>query len=150
LGSITSLIDKISCHITVTSSQNSFIFGHDHIQWNNVPLSSPHLLQRSGTCILNLLSFSGVMYTLISQLNCSSFRRVLPVCVWANLHALLHCSTVNSSCKSDLHALSLAAEDSGEDVISNLYISEIIPLPKGFLVRIFSSADNGGNCAKSL
>jgi len=83
LGSTTSLIDQISCIITLTSSQNSFIFGHDHIQWNNVPLSSPHLLQRSGICILNLLSFSGVMYTLISQLNCSIFRRVLPVCVWA-------------------------------------------------------------------
>lgn len=90
------------------------------------------------------------MYTLISQLNCSIFRRVLPVCVWANLQALLHCSIVNSSCKSDLHALSLAAEESEEDVTSNLYNSEIRPLPEGFLVSIFSNVDNGGICVKSF
>ena len=90
------------------------------------------------------------MYTLISQLNCSIFRQVLPVCVWANLHALLHCSIVNSSCKSDLHALSLATEESGEDVVSNLYNSDIIPLPEGFLVRIFSNVDSGGLCVNSF
>ena len=113
-GSSFKLFNKIFCTITLTSSQNSFILGHNHRQWNSVPFS-PHLVHMSGILALHLFRFSGVIYTLISQLYCRSFRRVLPVCVWAALQAVLHCSNVRSSCKSVFQALSLEFEDSGEN-----------------------------------
>lgn len=84
----------------------------------------PHLLNKSGILGLNLLSFSGVMYSLINQLYCKSFSCVLAVWVWALLHALLHSSIDKSCCKSFFYALNLDSEESVELANIKLYTSD--------------------------
>lgn len=67
--------------IYVSFFNNLFIdFPFLHTKETCVPQSSPHLLHKLEMLLLNLLRFSGVIFTLIGQMYCRSFRRVFPVC----------------------------------------------------------------------
>ena len=102
------------------------------------PFSFSHLIQTSGIALLYLLSF------LINQLYCNTFRRVLVVLHCALEHASSHFSIGIASCRSSLHASSCPADVSVLPSTWHLYILDIKPLPKQFILINFSMVDISG------
>ena len=93
--------------ISTKSFQNFWICLHVQIQWNKVPFSVVHFIQVSRMLGLNLWSFSGVIYVLMSQLYWINLNLLLIVMVCAWQHAFSHSSSVMSVWKSSIQAILL-------------------------------------------